>query len=339
LGLRGIDISNHQSAMDVERVVRENDIEFVFILTNDGTFVNVHFHAQADAAERAGAIVLPYVYLRPNWAQTIDVHLSVVGDRYGASIVDVEEGSGGWAETYAAHQRLWAAGQRTPLVYFPNFYWQRVGSPDLSPLKSGVGGHWKSWYADSDPRSFDDALSRVPGYVWNDNRGGIPVSILQFTGTGRLSGYGSNVDLNFFPGTRTELAALLGGGNEDGDMPSLDDLKKMPIKLHPDEGDPDQRPEAPFEEVVSFGNKAAWRAADTAVANGIKLDALLGRDPVDEAELARQLLAQGLNSQLGRIPDDQFAALVRAIANENDRRDRLRANADLGKLEAEEHGQ
>ncbi|MFD9734378.1 GH25 family lysozyme [Umezawaea sp. NPDC059074] len=219
-GVKIMDISNHQSTMDVERVVRENGIGAVFILTNDGTFVNAFFHAQADAAERAGAIVVPYFYLRPNWAQTVDVHIGVVGDRYDSSIVDVEEGSGGWAETWAAHNRLWDAGRYTPLVYFPNFYWQKVGSPDLTPLKVKVRGHWKSWYADRDWREFQDALDRVPGYVWDDNRGGILVEIVQFTGTGRVSGYGAHVDLNFYRGSIEELAALL--GKEEDDMKLTD---------------------------------------------------------------------------------------------------------------------
>lgn len=126
---------------------------------------------------------------------------------------------------------------------------------------------------------------------------------------------------------------------ESDDMPSLDELKKMPIKLHPDEGDVDQRPEAPFEEVVSYGNKASWLAADRAAANGLKLDALLGRDPVDEAELARQLLAQGLNAQLGRLPADQVEAIAVAASNEIDRRARIRANADLRPIDNGETGQ
>lgn len=223
MGLRIIDISNHQSGMDVESVVRQNDVAAVFILTNDGTFVNGYFHAQADAAERAGAIVLPYVYLRPNWAQTIDIHLNVVGSRYNGSIVDIEDGSGGWNECWNAHNRLWNAGRDTPLLYWPRYHWQSMGSPDLSPLASRVRGHWKSWYPDTVARGFDAGLTQVPGYVWDDNRGGILTRIVQFTGTGRLNGYGGNLDLNYFPGSRAELAALLGGDDimtpNDGNVP------------------------------------------------------------------------------------------------------------------------
>lgn len=213
---RGFDISNHQSGMDVEGVARANGFTFAFILTNDGTVENVYFARQAEAARRAGAIVLPYVYLRPNWAQTVDIHLRISAG-YPASIVDVEDGSGGWSETWNAHRRLWGAGRATPLLYWPRFHWESQGRPDLSPLRRtadnplGVSGHWKSWYPDRNWDTFDVALSKVPQYVWDDNRGGIPVRVLQFTGTGRVTGYGSNVDLNYFPGSREELAALLEG--------------------------------------------------------------------------------------------------------------------------------
>lgn len=211
MGIRGLDISNHQgrAGLDVEQVVRDNDLGFVFVLTNDGTVVNPYYQQQVDAARRAGALVLPYVYLRPNWAQTVDIHIEVAGPGT-ASIVDVEDGSGGWAEVWGAHTRLWDRGRATPLLYWPRFHWQSVGSPDLSPLAPHVRAHWKSWYADRAARAFDNALGLVPGYVWDDARGGIPVRVVQFTGTGRLAGFAGDLDLNYFPGSRAELAGLLG---------------------------------------------------------------------------------------------------------------------------------
>jgi hypothetical protein len=208
--VRGLDISNHQGSMDVERVVRDNGIGFVAILTNDGTFRNQYFAAQAAAARRGGATVVPYVYLRPNVAQTIAVHLEV-SRGFGSSIVDVEDGSGGVAEIRAAHEQLWAAGRVTPLLYLPQFYWEKIGRPDVSFLGARVAGLWKSWYPDDTARGYDAGLGKVPGYVWGAAISGLPVRMVQFTGTGRLTGYGSNVDLNYFPGSRAELDAILEG--------------------------------------------------------------------------------------------------------------------------------
>lgn len=211
---RGMDISNHQSGMDVERVVRENDFTYVFILTNDGTFVNAYFKTQSDAAKRAGAIVVPYFYLRPNWAQTVQIHLEV-SKGFGVSLPDVETGSGGYAELANATAMLHEHGRKTPLLYWPNFHWVSVGSPDLSPLRQYFKGHWKSWYLDNSSGPYESELAGVPDYVWNDNRGGFPVEIIQFTSSGRVAGYSGNVDLNYFIGTRKELEELLGEPTEE----------------------------------------------------------------------------------------------------------------------------
>lgn len=212
MGVRGIDISEHQSGADVERVVRENDIGFAFVRTNYGSnHDDLYFHQHCDAAERGGAIVLPYVYiLAPDVRGSIGDCVRIIAGRYRSALVDWETGSGGGAELRRAHEFLWEEGFDTPLAYDPKWYWESVGSPDLSWMRGKVKGHWKSWYPDDTPRGFDAGLEKVPGYVWDDNRGGVPTRIVQFTGTGRLSGYGGNLDLNYFPGSREELAVLLG---------------------------------------------------------------------------------------------------------------------------------
>lgn len=222
MGVKGIDISEHQSTMDVERVARDNNIEFGFVRTNYGAnHDDLWFHSHADALERAGAIVVPYVYILASDVRgSIDDAVRIIDGRYDVCIVDWEHGSGGGAELRQAHELLWERGFSTPVVYDPKWYWESVGSPDVSWMKDKVKGHWKSWYADDNPKSYNAALAQVPPYVWQDNRGGIPTVIVQFTGTGRLASYGANVDLNYFPGSRQELEALL--GTSEGDSMSWD---------------------------------------------------------------------------------------------------------------------
>lgn len=257
MGVRSMDISNHQAGMNVGEVVRRNGFEFVPILTNDGTFVNRYFDQQYNAVKDAGAIPVPYVYLRPNWVQTIRTHMDMTPEG-GPSIVDVEDGSGSMYEVLNAHELLWASGRTTPLLYWPRYHWQSVGSPDLRPLAQGVRGHWKSWYPDSARRTYVDAFNRVPGYVWDDNRGGIPVRMVQFSGTGIVDGYAGPVDLNYFPGTRDDLEALIfgqssgapGGGSGGGSAPieeeeQNDMLQALVIQLTGDplpEEDPEHWP-------------------------------------------------------------------------------------------------
>jgi GH25 family lysozyme M1 (1,4-beta-N-acetylmuramidase) len=212
MGVRGIDISNHQAGMDVERVVRDNAIGFVFILSNDGTFKNAYYANQAAAARRGGATVVPYVYLRTNVDQTFATFRQQVPTP-GPVIVDVEDGSGGVAECRRMHDLLHAAGYTTPLLYWPDWYRRKVGSPSLA----GFPPLWTSWYPDNTSRGFDAGLAMLPAWVWN-GYGGLPTRIVQFTSSGRLGGYGANLDLNYFPGSRAELDALLNQQKEAEDM-------------------------------------------------------------------------------------------------------------------------
>lgn len=216
MGIRGIDISNYQASMDVERVVRENDIAFVIVQSNDGTFRNVSFQNQINAARRGGAMVAAYLYQRPNWQDTVNTFKSIVSNDIPV-IVDVEDGSGGVDITWNIHRSLWASGYKTPSLYLPGWYWDKIGRPSLV----GLPGIWKSWYPNNIPDTYNNHLAKVPNSVWTGH-GGLPVNILQFSGTGRLSGYGANVDLNYYPGTREEFANLL--GQEEDDMPSAEEV-------------------------------------------------------------------------------------------------------------------
>ncbi len=303
MGVRGIDISNHQADMDVERVVRENNIGFVFVLSNDGTFKNPHYRAQRDAARRGGAIVVPYVYLRTNVDQTFATFRQQEPDP-GPVIVDVEDGSGARAECDRMHFLLHNAGYSTPLLYWPDWYRKKVGSPSLA----GLPPLWSSWYPDNTARGFDQGLSLLPVWTWN-GYGGLPVLIVQFTSTGRLLGYGGNLDLNYFRGSRAELEALLGGD----DMPLSDeDIKKIANEVwvtplvNPVDGN-----KVPSNEWLVGANVHAYVAR-----NGVA--ALLERPAaaVDEDRLADPLAALGIP---GATPAQVKQALVEVLRQGTDK--------------------
>ncbi len=305
MGQRGLDISEHQEGMDVESVVRANALDFVFVRTNYGAnHDDLWFHSHADVAERAGALVVPYVYILASDVRgSIDDALRIAGDRYGSLVVDWEEGSGGGDELRLAHELLWERGVETPVVYAPKWYWERVGSPDLSWLQGRVKGHWKSWYADNQARTYDDALSRVPSYAWDDNRGGIPTVIVQFTGTGRLAGYGGNLDLNYFPGDRAELEALLGGDDvpldANRDYPALLQMLQRALTF-------DLRP---------GGAGADWKLGPTIFE---MFNVLLSRSvaDVDEVALAAELAKLGVGDvDVAQIKQALTEVLTRTSLN------------------------
>src|SRR5205814_54146 len=91
-----------------------------------------------------------------------------------------------------------AQGGITHLVYLPRWYWQALGSPDLTPLER-AGLHLIS----SNYMIYSDT-----GPGWAGYGGVIPV-IWQFTDAYPLNGF--SVDMNAYRGTVDQLRALATG--------------------------------------------------------------------------------------------------------------------------------
>lgn len=317
----GVDVSNHQAQFDFA------GWDFAFIKSSEGTgFKDGRFTQHIANARAAGCIVAAYHYVRGGDVQgQLDNIRSMVPTDIPV-ILDVEDGAGSVDSIKQLAAKLRVAGYSVPLTYFPRWYWTKIGQPDLS----GLAPLWLSWYPDYNSRPREQAYGMVPasGKLPFGGIGSAPV--IQFTST--------PYDQNAFDGTRDQLAALLGSRQEEDDL-SAKDVWNEPIDREPSPTDPSTS--VPAGKLANYTNVAAWRAADGVAVLNTKVDALLGRDPadVDEVELARQLLAQGLGLQLGRIPDDQIVVLKKAVADEVERRQRVRLGVDLGKAEAEENGQ
>jgi hypothetical protein len=97
---------------------------------------------------------------------------------------------------------LRSQGGTVHLVYLPRWYWQALGSPDLTPLER-AGLHVIS----SNYTTYSDSGPGWAGY------GGVSPVIWQFTDAYHLNGF--DVDMNAYPGTVAELTALVNGGSED----------------------------------------------------------------------------------------------------------------------------
>jgi GH25 family lysozyme M1 (1,4-beta-N-acetylmuramidase) len=209
-------------------------------------------------------------------------------------------------------------GVRRHLVYASLSWWGTWVDPDL--------------WADDDVLLWIAVYNGQPGKLqgWSHPND----ALHQHTSDGIVPGIPGRVDKNVTIRGRRTGDLLISGD----DMSAAEVWKSM-VPLFPDVDDPDQRVEAEAGEVAGRTNQGTWQSVEYGRAANLKLDALIGRDPVDEVELAAELLRQGLTGGLSRIPDDQFAALVRAIGEDGDRRDRLRASADMAQLEANEHGQ
>ncbi len=206
--LYGIDISHHQGAFDLART-RAEGFDFAFLKATEGSsFVDSRFGANLDAGRAAGLLVAAYHYQRADSsaeAQTAHITATVPADV--PVILDVEDGGGGADLSRDIIGRLVAAGYRSPLLYLPRWYWEQIGSPDLT----GLPALWYSRYASNEGGYASEIYERYRDFYdaqWG-GYGGLGVAVLQFTSSATVAEQ-SPVDANAFRGTREELAALLG---------------------------------------------------------------------------------------------------------------------------------
>lgn len=206
----GGDFSHHQGVLDFGRL-KAGGLEFAFLKATEGAdFIDSRFAPNLANARAAGMLTAAYHYVRSNASVTAQLaNIRRVVPAGVPVILDVEANSGGIQLTRDLTSAVRGAGYPVPFLYLPRWYWQQIGSPSLA----GLPLLWSSRYPDTVPGSIDDEWADVPATYWN-GYGGLSVGVLQFTSSGRVAGYGGNLDLNAWPKSRAELAAALGGETE-----------------------------------------------------------------------------------------------------------------------------
>lgn len=216
-----LDISRWQgTAPDLARAKTEGIAGVIAKATQGSGWVDPQFEFNLQRSRANGLLFAAYHYQESGSSaadQVANIRRVVPVDV--PVIPDVEAGSGDFAKTREIVQHLKAAGYSVPLSYIPRWYWQQLGSPSLA----GLPPLWSSRYPDNVQGYYRDEYAEVPSYFW-DGYGGLDVTLLQFTSSGRVAGYGP-LDVNAFRGTYAELTALLGG--EVDDMFSDEDRRKL----------------------------------------------------------------------------------------------------------------
>lgn len=221
----GIDISNWQEGVNYN-LLKQNGIDFAIIKSTEGeTFRDKMFNAHLNGCKNAGMVVAAYHYVRGGNAEAQLSNIKSVVPKNIPIILDIEDGAGDMNSIRRLLALLQNDGYKTPLIYIPEWYWNKIGKPSLS----GLPANWWSWYPDNSghTRTFYEGISMVPPRIWN-GFGGLPVQIVQFTSTGRVLnsarqpvGYNANLDLNAYKGSIEDLYNLFsqksqsgGGGDE-----------------------------------------------------------------------------------------------------------------------------
>ncbi|MFI6302185.1 hypothetical protein ACIBCH_09960 [Amycolatopsis thailandensis] len=223
--LRGVDVSHHQEGLDVSRL----PVDYVIARTAQaaggkyGTTKDRAYSKHKANALRGGKLFSSYLYLGSSLSAVANaaLHASIEPDRKIPVMVDWEDGSGDGAFLNACITELRKSGYQVWSTYAPKWYWQKMGSPNLTGLPPLVS----SRYPDNNPGGYAAQYGKCPESYWN-GYGGNTVAVLQFSSSGRLDPYpGTNLDLLAYRGTRAQLAALLsqnagGGGGTPAPAPT-----------------------------------------------------------------------------------------------------------------------
>jgi lysozyme len=198
MGVFGVDVSNHQSSFNF------SGWDFAFIKSSEGnSFRDFRFNQHLTNARANNCLVAAYHYQRDVSAQShVDLIKEMVPQNVPV-IIDVERGSGSLALTREIIRLLREEGYDSPFLYLPRWYWVEIGRPDLS----GLPRLWASWYPDYVARPREVGIGLVPQSAWSDY-GNNSVAMMQFTSTPH--------DMNWYPGTRDDLARVLNGGTGGG---------------------------------------------------------------------------------------------------------------------------
>lgn len=215
----GVDISNWQQGVNYGALKR-NGISFAIIKSSEGTgYRDPLFRTHLDGCVAAGMVVAAYHYVRGSDADGQFRLIQSIVPKHVPVILDVEDGAGTMESIRRLIDLLLINGYKSPLIYFPQWYWNKIGRPSLH----GLPPNWWSWYPDNNGqgRTLEEGINMVPQWVWG-GFGGLPVQIIQFTSTGRVEGYGGNLDLNAYRGTVEDLKALFGSSNAGGGGGSME---------------------------------------------------------------------------------------------------------------------
>lgn len=214
--LYGVDVASYQGTVNWPAVV-SSGIRFAFSkVTQSTNYVNSTWARNKTGMKNVSPGMLPgaYHFLTAGTdpkAQAQYFH-SKAGDMSEYAVaLDVEptensRPTAGQAKAWVDEYKRLSGGH--PVIgYFPGWYWQQLGQPSLSFFDT----LWQSHYVNGSGSA--SALYAKVSASWWATYGNEPVSILQYSSSGVVTGISGQCDVNAFRGTLDELRAIALGGD------------------------------------------------------------------------------------------------------------------------------
>lgn len=204
--LYGVDVSNNndggRGTIDLNEIVIENFAWIEAKVSEGNYYKDPDWKRIKQFGADRGVPVIGYHYVTTNDAHSQAATWLANGGG-NVAMLDVEANSGNIDNFWAVVNAFNAAGVRVTLSYIPHWYWQGIGSPDLSKVPGLIASNYVN--------GTGYASSLYPGD--NSNRwfsyGGATPQILQFSSQAIVANL-QTCDVNAFRGTLEQLYELLG---------------------------------------------------------------------------------------------------------------------------------
>ena len=209
--LNGIDIASYQSGIDLTVV----PCDFVIIKATQGTgYVNPDCDRAYQQAKRAGKLRGTYHYVGGgNAVAEADYYVNNIKGylKDGLLAIDWEaEQNSAWGNEAYLEQLVRRVIERTsikPLIYSMASRYAQVAAV-AKKLDCGL---WVAEYADMNPTGYQ-------AHPWRE--GAYACAIRQYASTGRLNGWGGDLDLNIAYMTRDQWAKYVNPGGKPAAAPA-----------------------------------------------------------------------------------------------------------------------
>ena len=208
---KGVDVAAHQhpggTPIDWSKV-RTDGQSFAFVkATEGGDWVNPHYVEDVQAAHAAGLKTGAYHYARPSTdaktqAANFAAQIALAPDQTLPPALDIEVDEGKsaaqleqWIEEFTSELKRLTG--RTPMIYTYKYFWmgQMNNSQKFSDMPL-----WLAAYQDQAP----DAVG-----------GWTKLSFWQRSGSGKVAGIPTDVDMNLFNGSKQQLQSFSDGNYVD----------------------------------------------------------------------------------------------------------------------------
>lgn len=208
---KGVDVAAHQhpggTSIDWSKV-RSDGQSFAFVkATEGGDWVNPHYVQDIQAAHAAGLKTGAYHYARPagdakTQAANFATQVALAPDQTLPPALDIEVAEGKsaaqlerWIEEFTSELKRLTG--RTPMIYTYKYFWmgQMNNSQKFSDMPL-----WLAAYQDQAPEA-------VGG--WKE------LSFWQRSGSGKVAGIPTDVDMNLFNGSKQQLQSFSDGNYVD----------------------------------------------------------------------------------------------------------------------------